>query len=298
MTEQKIPSLEHVVRTFHEMFPPHLSESWDASGLISGRMKQPVRSIGFAVDATVAVAREAVQRGTDVLITHHPLLLRPVHFIADDTYKGEVLQTLIEGQCALLGAHTNVDSSPLGTNDVFMKLLGIEQAQVLSDSQYVEIDGQEHCVGIGRIGELPEPMTLEDLSHRIADFLPATAGGLRVAGPRTAYVQKIALCTGAGDSLLGEVRKQGADVYITADLRHHPASEFREGASLAGGSPYLIDCSHYASESLWLEGVGRVLQQRLSKQGYDISFYVSELNTDPWDFVVSTGNVAGSASTF
>ncbi|MFW0108668.1 Nif3-like dinuclear metal center hexameric protein [Rothia sp. P7181] len=298
MTEQKIPSLEHVVRTFHEIFPPQLSESWDASGLITGRLKQPVRSIGLAVDATVAVAQEAVQRKADVLITHHPLLLRPVHFIADDTYKGEVLQTLIEGQCALLGAHTNVDSSPLGTNDVFMKLLGINEAKVLSDSQNINIDGHEHSVGIGRVGELSEPVTLEELSCRIAHFLPATAGGLRVAGPKTAQVQKIALCTGAGDSLLGEVLKHEADVYITADLRHHPASEFREGASLSGGTPYLIDCSHYASESLWLKGAGELLQQRLANQGYSISFYVSELNTDPWDFVVSTGDVAGSASTF
>ena len=141
------------------------------------------------------------------------------------------------------------------------------------------------------------PLTLKELAEKIADFLPATAGGLRIAGRPDQSVQKIALCTGAGDSLFGDARASGADVYITADLRHHPASEAREQALISSGTPALIDCSHYASEWLWMDRAARLITEKLEERGFTIDTYVSILNTDPWDFTVSTGQVAGSAST-
>ena len=94
-------------------------------------------------------------------------------------------------------------------------------------------------------------------------------------------VTTVAVCGGAGDSLLDSAAVRGADVYITSDLRHHPASEFREDA-LHGGGPALIDVSHWASEWLWLDVAAQ--QLRAALPGIDIT--VSELNTDPWDFVV------------
>jgi len=105
------------------------------------------------------------------------------------------------------------------------------------------------------------------------------------------------LCGGAGDSLFEAVRSVGADVYITADLRHHPASEFREQELVRGTGCALIDCSHAASESLWLQRAGERLQALLAERGHSITFTVSSLNTDPWDFTVPTGSAAGSAST-
>ena len=110
-------------------------------------------------------------------------------------------------------------------------------------------------------------------------------------------ISRVALCGGAGDSLFEAVRSVGADVYITADLRHHPASEFREQELVRGTGCALIDCSHAASESLWLQRAGERLQALLAERGHSITFTVSSLNTDPWDFTVSTGSAAGSAST-
>lgn len=296
MTELKTPTLGDVVTAFHEIFPPVLAEKWDASGLVLGRKAAPVATVGFAVDATVATAAEAAERGAGLLITHHPLLLRGASFLPDTDYKGEVAHTLIEAHCGLLGAHTNVDVAPHGTNEVFMDLLGITDRQVLSGAQETEIGGQETVTGIGRVGNLPAPLTLRELAEKVAGFLPATAGGLRIAGRPEQTVQKVALCTGAGDSLFADARASGADVYITADLRHHPASEARENALVAGG-PALIDCSHFASEWLWMDGAALLLTQKLAERGLGIDTYVSSLNTDPWDFTVSTGHTAGSAST-
>ena len=297
MTELKTPTLSDVTRAFHEIFPPAIAEKWDAAGLVVGRADAPVTTLGFAVDATVATAREAVEKGAGLLITHHPLLMRGASFLPDTDYKGEIVHTLIEGRCGLLGAHTNVDSAPHGTNEAFMNKLGISDTEILADEESTQIEGKDACVGIGRVGNLPAPVSLKELAEKIAEFLPATAGGLRIAGRADQKVQKIALCTGAGDSLFGEARASGADVYITADLRHHPASEAREQALISGGTPALIDCSHYASEWLWMDGAARLLTEKLEDQGFAIDTYVSTLNTDPWDFTVSTGPVEGSAST-
>ncbi|MFC2393265.1 MAG: Nif3-like dinuclear metal center hexameric protein [Rothia aeria] len=297
MTETTTPNLAQVVAAFHDLYPPQLAAGWDASGLVCGRTAAPVRHVHFAVDALAATADEAVEHGAGLLITHHPLLLRGAQFIPDTDYKGHVLHTLIEGQCGLLGAHTNADAAIAGVNEALCDALNLTDRTALAEPQTQELGGEEHPVGTGRVGTLPEPLTLRALSERLADALPATAGGLRIAGRPEQRISRVALCGGAGDSLFEAVRSVGADVYITADLRHHPASEFREQELVRGTECALIDCSHAASESLWLQRAGERLQALLAERGHSITFTVSSLNTDPWDFTVSTGSAAGSAST-
>ena len=297
MTETTTPNLAQVIAAFHDLYPPQLAAGWDASGLVCGRAAAPVRHVHFAVDALAATADEAVEHGAGLLITHHPLLLRGAQFIPDTDYKGHVLHTLIEGQCGLLGAHTNADAAIAGVNEALCDALNLTDRTALAEPQTQELGGEEHLVGTGRVGTLPEPLTLRALSERLADALPATAGGLRIAGRPEQRISRVALCGGAGDSLFEAVRSVGADVYITADLRHHPASEFREQELVRGTECALIDCSHAASESLWLQRAGERLQALLAERGHSITFTVSSLNTDPWDFTVSTGSAAGSAST-
>lgn len=297
MTETTTPNLVQVIAAFHDLYPPQLAAGWDASGLVCGRTAAPVRHVHFAVDALAATADEAVEHGAGLLITHHPLLLRGAQFIPDTDYKGHVLHTLIEGQCGLLGAHTNADAAIAGVNEALCDALNLTDRTALAEPQTQELGGEEHLVGTGRVGTLPEPLTLRALSERLADALPATAGGLRIAGRPEQRISRVALCGGAGDSLFEAVRSVGADVYITADLRHHPASEFREQELVRGTECALIDCSHAASESLWLQRAGERLQALLAERGHSITFTVSSLNTDPWDFTVSTGSAAGSAST-
>jgi putative NIF3 family GTP cyclohydrolase 1 type 2 len=113
------------------------------------------------------------------------------------------------------------------------------------------------------------------------------AGGVRVAGDRDGLVRRVAVCGGAGDSLFAEVRASNADVYLTADLRHHPASEAREAA--VNDRPYLIDVSHFASEWLWLPAAAEALGNVLSDQGHEVEIRVSTTNSDPWDFILTPG---------
>lgn len=276
------PTLQEVLDAAEELWPQSLAESWDAVGLVAGRRDAPVEKIHFAVDPVSAVVEEACEAGAGLLITHHPLLLRGVTSVEAGTFKGEVVHRLIESGCALLTAHTNGDSAVGGVNDVLAEILGLEDHGPLKPAD----DGLPE-EGLGRIGTLPQGMPLGEFASRVFGILPSVAGGVRVAGDRDAFVQRVALCGGAGDSLLDAAREAGADVYITGDLRHHPASEARE--KVAGGRPYLIDVSHFASEWMWLPAAAQALDRVLSDRGYEVEVAVSGINTDPWDFVLTPG---------
>jgi dinuclear metal center YbgI/SA1388 family protein len=129
------------------------------------------------------------------------------------------------------------------------------------------------ATGSGRIGTVEET-TLEGFARQVASALPPTAAGVRVAGDPTRVVRRVAVCGGAGDFLLDAVRGSDADVYVTSDLRHHPASEFLEQ-----GGPALIDVAHWAAEWTWLPVVAGRLADAL---GDTVGTRVSTLCTDPW----------------
>src|SRR5690606_24193771 len=137
------------------------------------------------------------------------------------------------------------------------------------------------AVGTGRIGRLARPVTLRTFAERVAEVLPPTPQGVRVGGDLDAEITTVAVCGGAGDSLRGRVRSLGADVYLTADLRHHPASEH-----LAGGRPYLIDATHWASEWPWLPRAAELLRSAAHARGVRLDTHVSTRVTDPWDIVL------------
>ena len=129
------------------------------------------------------------------------------------------------------------------------------------------------ATGSGRIGTVEET-TLEGFARKVAGALPATAHGVRVGGDPTRVVRRVAVCGGAGDFLLDAVRRTDADVYVTSDLRHHPASEFLEQ-----GGPALVDVAHWAAEWTWLPVVAAKVTDAL---GDTVETRVSTLCTDPW----------------
>lgn len=294
------PTLGHVVRTLDELYPPLTAEDWDAVGLVAGDPGAPVRKVLFAVDPVEEVADEALAWGADLLVTHHPLFLRPVHSVAATTFKGSLVHRLIRGGCALYVAHTNADAAERGVADALADALDLLHRVPLVPHP----TGSPHeaaTTGTGRVGRLAEPTTLRAFAQRVAEVLPPTAQGVRVAGDLDARVESVAVVGGSGDSLFDAVRASGADVYLTSDLRHHPVSELRERARLEGGeagTPFLVDVPHYASEWPWLryaaEDLVRALAQssgRSSAAGVETR--VSTLVTDPWTARIASVPAAG-----
>lgn len=275
-------TVDDVNRAIEALWPIEDAEDWDAPGLLSGDPAAAVSHVHLAVDAVIDTVDEAIELGADLLLVHHPLLLRGVTSVAEDRYKGAALARLIRAGCALVAAHTNADIVESGTSAVIAARLG------LSDVAPIVASTGSTTRGLGRTGRLAEPMALGRLAALLGEILPPTAGGVRVSGDFDASVEVVALCGGSGDSLLGESAVAASDVYITSDLRHHPASEARENARLGRG-PALIDVSHWASEWLWLDTAAEELRQALP----GLSVTVSDLRTDPWDFVVVQSNDVG-----
>ena len=135
--------------------------------------------------------------------------------------------------------------------------------------------------GLGRVGVLPQPESLRAFVSRVGGALPQTSWGVRAAGDPDAAVARVAVCGGAGDSLLGAAAGAGVQAYVTADLRHHPADEHRRASGVA-----LIDVAHWASEFPWCDQAAQVLRSRF---GDSLSVRVSTLRTDPWNL----GNCGG-----
>ena len=266
--------LSTVIDTLDGLWPPAGAEEWDAVGLVVGARSQQVTHIRLVVDVVRATVDEAISDGADLIVAHHPLLLRGVTSVTEDHYKGALVADLIRAGVGLYSAHTNADAVDVGTSDVLARALGIAQMSPITE-------GLDEDSGIGRVGVLAEPIRLYDLATTLGRLVPQTAGGIRVSGDPEQMVSRVALCTGAGDSLLNHPLVQAADVYITGDLRHHPVSEVQQ-QRLHQSGPALIDVSHFASEWFFLDQVKVELESRLP--GVTIS--VSEVVTDPWDFVI------------
>jgi dinuclear metal center YbgI/SA1388 family protein len=388
-SDTRVPTLGQVVRVMEQMYDPAWARDWDAVGLVCGDPNAPVRRVLLAVDPVEVVLDEALTWHADLLITHHPLLLRPVHGVAADGPKGRMIHRLIRGGCGLYTAHTNADAAAPGVSDALARVLGLTDLEPLSADPadpvdklvaFVPEDAVDKVVdalaavgageigeytrcaftaagtgtfvpgagarpavgeagrreevaerrlemvvprarraaavsalraahpyeevafdvyelaswsgprGIGRVGRLAAPTTLREFAMLVAEALPASAQGVRIAGDPVAEVSRVAVCGGAGDSLLDAVRASGADVFVTADLRHHPTSEARERAG--AGGPYLVDVAHWSSEWPWLAGVGNRLQGALEAAGSPVEVHVSAKSTDPWTFrVPSPGGV-------
>lgn len=268
--------LGSVIESFESLWPIENTEEWDVVGLVVGDREQPITKVLLTVDVTAEVIDYAISINADLILAHHPLLLKPVNSIAQDTSKGSVLSKLLKSGIALYSAHTNADAVPTGTSAALAKAVGLKTSTPL----HVFIDGVH---GVGRIGKLSNPMSLGDLAAVLNSLLPATATGVRVAGDFDREVQTVALCAGAGDSYLGLALDSGADVYITSDLRHHPAQEILELAKARSKSFALIDISHWAAEYLWLEQAKVELLPLLPS----VIVELCEIRTDVFDFLMN-----------
>jgi dinuclear metal center YbgI/SA1388 family protein len=272
-----VSTLGSVNAAVEKLWPLAGAESWDSPGLAVGDPEATVTHIHLAVDAVLDTVDEALGMGADLLLVHHPLLFRGATTVAESTTKGAVIARLVRGGAGLIAAHTNADVVATGTSRVLAHQLGLTDQRPIQASA----DDATGQTGLGIVGTSESPITLMALARLLTDILPPTAGGVRVAGDHESVVSTIALCGGAGDSLLDHPAVLAADVYITSDLRHHPASDARELLRLGRG-PALVDISHWAAEWLWLDTAAAQLRQALP----DVEVTLSDLRTDPWDFAV------------
>ncbi|MCP2168162.1 Nif3-like dinuclear metal center hexameric protein [Goodfellowiella coeruleoviolacea] len=267
-------SLAEVVAALEAAYPPALAESWDAVGLVCGDPAEPVRRVLVCVDPVESTVDEAVEVGAQLVLAHHPLLLRGVHGVPADEPKGRLVHRLVRAGAALYCAHTSADVANPGVSDALAAALGLRDTRPLSPHE------TDRRLGVGRIGVLPRPRPFAEFVRHVAAALPATAWGVRGAGDPDRVISTVAVCGGAGDSYLDAARRAGVDAYVTADLRHHPAGEHLARADVPGGRvPALVDVAHWASEWPWCEQAAGVIRSAFPGT---VDVLVSTRRTDPW----------------
>ena len=269
-------NLDDLEKTMQALWPVEHAEDWDAPGF-SLSVPGEVNRVLLSVDLTGAVLAEAIEKKCQLVISHHPFLLKGISDVNWDSLKGSVLQTAIRAGVSIYAAHTNADVAVDGVSDSLAKAFDLVDVTPLvpitSDSK----------LGHGRIGHLAREISLKEFAILVAEALPFTARGVSVSGNPDAPVSTIALCGGAGDSFMQVALQSGADVYVTSDLRHHVTLD---ASSTPRHEPFaLVDISHWAAESLWLESA----KSMLASAHPDVAFDISEVVTDPWTFSINRG---------
>ncbi|GAA1208450.1 Nif3-like dinuclear metal center hexameric protein [Prauserella alba] len=263
------PTVADIVAALDTAYPRELAESWDAVGLVCGDPADRVDRVLVCVDPVAATVDEARELGAQLIVAHHPLLLRGVHGVPADTTKGSLVHRMIREGVALFCAHTNADSASPGVSDALAAAIGLDvQGPLVPHTEGAD-------TGLGRIAVLPEPEPFAAFVERVGAALPATAPGVYGAGDADRPIRTVAVSGGAGDGFLDMATAAGVDAYVTADLRHHPAGEHLEQP---GTVPALVGLTHWASEWPWCGQAADVIGQ-----AGNVEVHVSTRCTDPWN---------------
>lgn len=257
-----------ILNGLESLAPRRLAEEWDNVGLQVGHPEWPVARVLVALDPTPAVVEEAIQVGANVLVTHHPLILRPLRNLDLATVTGTLIERLVARKVAVIAEHTNLDSVQGGINDVLVTLLALKNSVVL---QPAPDDAQ---AGLGRVGELPHPVAFEALVSDIKQRMGLAV--IRFAGQVKDRVRRVAVCSGSGSSLIQAFLDSGADVYVTGDVRYHDAREIE--AHQRG----VIDIEHFASERIIVEHLVKRLSIWLEHQGLAAAVQAAACEESPF----------------
>jgi dinuclear metal center YbgI/SA1388 family protein len=278
-------TVAQIIEIMDRLTPPWLAKEWDNVGLQIGDPRLPVQRIWIALDPGAQVIEAACKNKVDLLITHHPLIFRPLKSIDFGTPGGSIIQMAAQHQLSIFAAHTNFDIVSDGVNDILAQRLGIKHLEIL---QPIKLEasaqnemrlsaGGEVAYGIGRIGVLDRPNSLKTLVSMVKKKLKLNF--VKVAGDPKMKISRVALCSGSGSSLVPAFLSSEADVYISGDIHYHNARD-AENVQRA-----IIDIGHFASEHLMVEALAQRLEQLISEAGINAKIKACTLEKDPFSFL-------------
>lgn len=228
-------------------YPSDAAEDWDNVGLLAGDDTNEISHVFLALDLTEETLAEAIEDGADMIITHHPMIFSGIKKINNHSFTGRKILTLIQKGIVYYAMHTNYDV--LGMADLSADYTKMHDTTVLSitEERYGEVQG------FGRVGKLPREMTLREYAQLVKESLKLN--DVKVYGNLDSMVKCAAVCTGSGKSMIKDVIKAGADVYVTGDIDHHT------GIDTVAQGLALIDAGHYGTEYIFMDAMKKELTQ-------------------------------------
>ena len=222
-------TVKELYAEFSEKIPAELSEEWDNDGLMcSADTSAEVRRVLCVLDVTEEIVDYAIEQCFDLIISHHPLIFRPITSVTEDNPTARKVIKLVESGVSVFSFHTRADKADGGVNDILANLLGLQNIEPLGED------------GLGRIGEYPEECEIDEFIHIVKTKLGAD--GVRVAdGYNT--VKRVALVGGEGKGYVADAIAKGADTYISGRIGYNVMEEAPERCI------NLIEAGHYYTEA-------------------------------------------------
>ena len=244
---------------------------FDNAGFLVGRGDRQVHRLLVSLDITEEVAREAVERGAELVVSHHPVIFHPAKSVTDADPVGRTLLALIEGGVAAICAHTNLDASVGGVNDALAQRLGLTDLSVLEPSG---VDGEGCPIGIGRVGTLAggEAPGLAAFAAQVKEALGANGVRYVDAGKP---VRRVAVGGGACGDMLELARAQSCDTFVTSDVKYN---QFLDARDLGVN---LIDAGHYPTENV----VCPVLVQKLREAFPEVEVLLTDRHKEVFSYL-------------
>lgn len=262
--------VRQIIEWLEDLAPSGLAESWDRVGLQIGDPNGEVRRILVALTLSADVADQAITRGANLIVVHHPPLFRPTGDIRWDRPAGAILQRIVANEVSVYASHTNFDVASEGTNEVLAKRLDLQDYQPL-----VPHPNGAANEGMGRIGQLREAVDPETFLSFVCQRLATPA--VRCCGQMPARIQRVAVMGGSGASTLEAAHKAGADVFITGDVDFHEALD-SEALGL-----WTIDAGHFATERWVVPFWTEYLQERAKAENVSLEVEAA-VEHDPFWF--------------
>ncbi len=260
---------KELISAVEALAPLSYAADWDNCGMQIDLENPQVEKVLIALEITTAVIDEAVEKGVDMILCHHPLIFHPVRTVEYGQVPGRHIIKLIQNGISVYSSHTSFDGAPGGNNDYIAEKIGLEQVQPLT-----MMVGDREVSAFGRRGVFPEAISFEEVGLRLQKTLNLNNPPRLVGNPRK-MIQSVALCTGAGGrEEMDAALFNGCDLFLTGDLRHHDALDALElGLCLA-------DAGHYGTEAIFIENIAPRLRELTEGK---VEILESQVNGDPFD---------------
>ena len=263
------PTVCEIWNVLSKWAPPELAETWDNIGLQVGDPNAPVQRLMVALDATENVLEAASERKAQMVLTHHPLLFRPVSSLDISKPLPRLLAGFLRNNIALAAAHTNLDSTAGGVSDLLANALDLSDVKPLHTTE-----PNQQSVGLGRVGNLPNSCKLSEIMHKISSILGNP--GLLVVGHPGQMITRVSLCGGSGSDLWPMAIDEDADLFLSAEIKHHIAREAEQMGKA------IIDAGHFYTEWPVVPAMAEYMKQQASKEGWDLEVYIFDDEKSPF----------------
>ncbi len=250
--------IKDILESLNIEAPFNLAESWDNIGLLVGNPQQEVTSVLVGLDPTNRLVDEAIAQGANTIITHHPVIFKPLTAINTAEPAGRLLEKVLANHIAVIGCHTNFDSAYEGVSDYLAHQLGLTNLSPLVSSA----NGDAANTGLGRIGVYPSPLTSVDFLAKVLETLNLPS--VQIAGRIPDKIITVAVCGGSGSELAPIAFQRGADLYLSAEIKHSTAIWTVENNFC------VIDGTHYATEKPAVALLVRKLREASDKNNWKI----------------------------